>query len=111
MPRKFINMGCLAAVQADVKETPTAKTNVRNAYIIHSLRVEDTFFKIAAFAQAMGMSKAQDLVANNAGVTMYSHRITSDAVALGVFNRWGFTITKTGDGAANPRFGEQSRII
>jgi hypothetical protein len=76
MPRKFIEMGCLAKVTVERKKDPGGPVNLKPGFLIHSLRVEDTFFSSADFLAAMGLSKTVDLMAANPGVTAYNHCIT-----------------------------------
>jgi hypothetical protein len=111
MPRKFFSIGCVAFVVVDARTDPTMQLDNLSGIIIHALSVEDTFFQIGVFANALGLSRVSDLEVAYPGITLYNSQVTSDAVALGVFKRWGLTIRLVGDGTPNPRFDRESRIV
>lgn len=57
------------------------------------------------------MVPSSTLIQQNPGVHVYKHRITSDAVSMGVFNRFAFTIKAVDPAQISPRFGVASKII
>lgn len=80
------------------------------AGIIHSVRTENTFFTETSFRQAMGVSFLDDLRAQNPGVGHYKHRITSNAVSIGVYQEVSMVIEAVDHAVLSPRFGEFTRI-
>lgn len=111
MPRKFIIVGCVNDVYIRPSSTSNPPPSPVKGQVVHCLRVEDTFFNNPSFMAWMKMDTLTNLSSQYKGVTAYQHRVTSDACALGVFNRFSFTVRAKDPTKVTPRFGEASKII
>lgn len=110
MVRKFIRVACFNEVTVVRTARTTEDPTTVKGSVIHTVRAEDTFFNEPSFLNLMQLKRAELLISENSGVTVYQHRLTTDACSMGVVKRFSFTIRLVDGQTPSPRFGVASKI-
>lgn len=111
MPRKFIEIGCKHETKGVTSPEGILPSVVATVFVFHSIRVENVFMEVPEFRSAMKVDLASDLLTSNPGVRLYQHRVTSDAVSIGVFKMFSMSIVAVDPDVVSPRFGAVAKIV
>ncbi len=111
MVRQYRCYGCFSSVNVLTGDLPEPTNGMAKGHIIHTIYCEDTFMGIDEFRKLMGLTLEKDLIAGSPNVTLYKHRVTTDACGLGVFRRVSFIIEAVDEIKVSSGFGKASKTI